>query len=114
MMINNPFSSTIFKVGSRSVEHDNKKNKLENKYNWVELSYKIFLEKLEKNRFNALNPIIKLIWVDSEKDFETSIDSKLLNLNFDTLFNKNWYSGRDLFFDRNRICLLYTSPSPRD
>ena len=105
MMINNPFSSTIFKVGSRSVEHDNNKNKLENKYNWVELSYKIFLEKLEKNRFSALNPIIKLIWVDSEKDFETSIDSKLLNLNFDTLFNKNWYSGRDIFFDRNRIVI---------
>ena len=46
-----------------------------------------------------------MIWVDSEKDFETSIDSKLLNLNFDTLFNKNWYSGRDIFFDRNRIVI---------
>ena len=103
MRINNRFSSTIFKAGNRSVEHDNNKNRLENKYNWVELSYKIFLEKLEKNRFSTLNPIIKLIWVDSEKDFETSIDSKLLNLNFDTLFNKNWYSGRDLFFDLSLI-----------
>ncbi len=33
------------------------------------------------------------------------IDSKLLNLNFDTLFSRNWYSGGDLFLDQNRFVI---------
>ena len=98
-------SLALFKAGKRDVNYKNNRSSTDNSYNWAELTYKIFLDKRKASKFKSLSPIAKLIWVDGKNRFNKSIDSKFLNLNFDTLFSKNWYSGSDLFLEQNRLIL---------
>ena len=78
---------------------------VDNSYNWAELSYRIYMEKKSKNEFHSLTPIFKYVYIDGENNYEEGIDSKLQNLNFDTLFKRNWYSGSDFFLEQNRLIL---------
>ena len=96
---------TTFKAGKRDITYKDKLDSTDNSYNWAELTYKIFLEKRHGSKFKSLSPIAKIVWLDGENRFNKSIDSKFLDLNFDTLFNKNWYSGSDLFLEENRLIL---------
>ena len=80
-------------------------NPIDNSYNWAELSYRIYMEKKSKNEFHSLTPIFKYVYIDGENNYEEGIDSKLQNLNFDTLFKRNWYSGSDFFLEQNRLIL---------
>jgi len=96
---------TTFKAGKRDITYKDKLDSTDNSYNWAELTYKIFLEKRQGSKFKSLSPIAKIVWLDGENRFNKSIDSKFLDLNFDTLFNKNWYSGSDLFLEENRLIL---------
>ncbi len=96
---------TTFKAGKRDINYESNLTSTDNSYNWAELTYKIFLEKRQGSRFKSLSPIAKIVWLDGENRFNKSIDSKFLDLNFDTLFNKNWYSGSDLFLEKNRLIL---------
>ncbi len=96
---------TTFKAGKRDITYKDKLDSTDNSYNWAELTYKIFLEKRQGSKFKSLSPIAKIVWLDGENRFNKSIDSKFLDLNFDTLFNKNWYSGSDLFLEKNRLIL---------
>tara|TARA_B100001559_G_scaffold92335_1_gene77307 strand:- start:688 stop:2898 length:2211 start_codon:yes stop_codon:yes gene_type:complete len=102
---NSHFSFLSFKTGKRNVAYDNDISSVDNSYKWAELTYKVFLNKREGSKFKSLSPITKLVWIDGENRFNKSVDSKFLNLNFDTLFNKNWYSGSDLFLEQNRMIL---------
>ena len=98
-------SLTSFKAGQRDVNYQNNTSSTDNSYKWAELTHKIFFDKRNGSKFKSLSPITKLVWLDGENRFNKSIDSKFLNLNFDTLFNKNWYSGSDLFLEQNRLIL---------
>ena len=97
--------STTFKVGKRDTTYKDNLDSTDNSYNWAELTYKIFLEKRQGSKFKSLSPMAKIVWLDGENKFNKSIDSKFLDLNFDTLFNKNWYSGSDLFLEKDRLIL---------
>ena len=78
---------------------------IDNSYNWAELSYRIYMEKKSKIEFRSLTPIFKYVYIDGENNYEEGIDSKLQNLNFDTLFQRNWYSGSDIFLEQNRLII---------
>ena len=98
-------SLTSFEAGRRETEYQTKLDPIDNTYNWAELSYRIYMEKKSKNQFRSLSPIIKYVYIDGENNYEKGIDSKLQNLNFDTLFERNWYSGSDFFLEQNRLIL---------
>ena len=101
----NRSSLTSFKAGRRETEYQTKLDPIDNSYNWAELSYRIYMEKKSKNQFHSLTPIFKYVYIDGENNYEKRIDSKLQNLNFDTLFKRNWYSGSDFFLEQNRLIL---------
>jgi lipopolysaccharide assembly outer membrane protein LptD (OstA) len=101
----NRSSLTSFNAGRRETEYQTKLNPIDNSYNWAELSYRIYMEKKSKNEFHSLTPIFKYVYIDGENNYEKGIDSKLHNLNFDTLFKRNWYSGSDFFLEQNRLIL---------
>tara|TARA_Y100001970_G_scaffold247137_1_gene315657 strand:- start:602 stop:1450 length:849 start_codon:yes stop_codon:yes gene_type:complete len=63
------------------------------------------MEKISNDRFSSLNPVFKLIWIDGDNDFERNVDSKFVNLNYETIFRKNWFTGSDLFLERDRLIL---------
>lgn len=99
------FSSFVIDLGTRKTDYEINLLSLDNSYDWAELNYKIFFDKTDLNSFNSISPMFKAIWVDGKNEFSDGIDSKLLNLNFDTLFSRNWYSGGDLFLDQNRFVI---------
>ena len=101
----NNSSLTSFNIGRRETDYEDEGNSTNNSYNWAELTYKIFLDKRTKSSFHTLSPIMKIIWIDSENIYKKSFDSKLLDFNYDTLFEKNWYSGSDLFLEENRLII---------
>ena len=101
----NRSSLTLFKAGRRETEYQTKLDPIDNSYNWAELSYRIYMEKKSKNEFHSLTPIFKYVYIDGENNYEKGIDSKLQNLNFDTLFKRNWYSGSDFFLEQSRLIL---------
>ena len=101
----NASSLSSFKIGRRKADYESEFNAIANSYSWAELTHRVFLDKKTKNDFRTLTPIMKIIWIDGENNYKKSIDSKNLNLNFDTLFDKNWYSGSDLFLEQNRLIL---------
>ena len=48
---------------------------------------------------------MKVIWIDGQNKNDISIDSKLLNQNFDNLFKRNLYSNNDIFLEESRFVL---------
>jgi len=101
----NSWSKSSITAGIRKTDYETHINKFDNSYHWAEFSHKLFYDKVSKNRFSTLSPMMKLIWIDGENEFKNSVDSKILNLNYDNLFRKNWYTGSDLFLEENRIVL---------
>jgi LPS-assembly protein len=63
------------------------------------------MDKLTKNTFSTFSPILKVIWIDGQNKNDISIDSKLLNQNFDNLFKRNLYSNNDIFIEESRFVL---------
>ena len=98
-------SKSSFTAGFRKTDYKTSSQDYENSYSWAEISHEIFMEKISNDRFSSLNPVIKLIWIDGDNDFERSVDSKFLNLNYETIFKKNWFTGSDLFLERDRLIL---------
>ena len=98
-------SKSSFTAGFRKTDYKTSSQDYENSYSWAEISHEIFMEKISNDRFSSLNPVIKLIWIDGDNDFERSVDSKFLNLNYETIFRKNWFTGSDLFLERDRLIL---------
>jgi lipopolysaccharide assembly outer membrane protein LptD (OstA) len=49
--------------------------------------------------------MLKIIWIDGKNSTIESIDSRLLNLDFESIHRRNLYSGNDFFLENNRIIL---------
>ena len=96
-------STTSLEVGKTKMRHDSSKMSINNSYNWAEFTYRIFMDKFTRDTFSSLSPLFKGIWMDGSNTDNTNIDSKLLNLNFDNLLKRNWYSSSDLFLEESRI-----------
>jgi len=100
-----PSSRSSIEGGRLRTNHETNNNTLNNSYNWAEITHKIFMDKLTKNTFSTFSPILKVIWIDGQNKNDISIDSKLLNQNFDNLFKRNLYSNNDIFLEESRFVL---------
>ena len=100
-----PSSRSSIEGGRLRTNHETDNNTLNNSYNWAEITHKIFMDKLTKNTFSTFSPILKVIWIDGQNKNDISIDSKLLNQNFDNLFKRNLYSNNDIFIEESRFVL---------
>ena len=77
-------SSFSIGIGSENLRHDTNSLSLDRTSNWLEAEYKIFFEIKSNESFRSLNPTLKFLKLDADSHPYVS------------------------------ICLLYTSPSPRD
>ena len=98
-------SLSSFRVGRTNSQHRYDSSDTNNSRNWAEISHKVYMDKYSEDTFRSLSPIIKLIWIDGKDKNINPIDSKIINLNLETILRRNWYSGNDLFLEKNRLIM---------
>ena len=101
------FSSSSFSVtiGMEDLKYDINSISFDRSSNWLETEYKIFFENRSSQSFKTLNPTFKFIVLNEESLPSVSIDSRLLGLNYNNIFLRNWYSGPDRFLNQDRVIL---------
>ena len=98
-------SSFSIGIGSENLRHDTNSLSLDRTSNWLEAEYKIFFESKSNQSFRSLNPTLKFLKLDADSHPSVSIDSRLMSLNYNNLFLRNWYSGPDRFLSQDRVIL---------
>ena len=101
------FSSSSFSVaiGVENLKYNINSSSFDRSSNWLETEYKIFFENRSNKSFKSLNPTFKFILLNEESLPSESIDSRLMGLNYNNIFSRNWYSGPDRFLNQDRIIL---------
>ena len=101
------FSSSSFSVaiGVEDLKYDINSSSFDRSSNWLETEYKIFFENRSNKSFKSLNPTFKFILLNEASLPPESIDSRLMGLNYNNIFLRNWYSGPDRFLNQDRIIL---------
>lgn len=100
-----PNSSFMMGSGSKKLKYESTSESHDSSSLWFESEYKIHFEKQTKDFYKSLNPTIKFIQLEEKTPYISSIDSRLMGLDFNNLFRKNWYSGPDKFLNQDRIIL---------
>ena len=106
------FSSSSFSVaiGVEDLKYDINSSSFDRSSNWLETEYKIFFENRSNKSFKSLNPTFKFILLNEESLPSESIDSRLMGLNYNNIFLRNWYSGPDRFLNQDRIIFRNRAP----
>ena len=98
-------SSFSIAIGAENLRYDANSFALDRTTNWLEAEYKLFFESRSSQSFKSLNPTLKFIALDTDSRHYASIDSRLISLNYNNLFLRNWYSGPDRFLNQDRVIL---------
>jgi len=101
------FASSSFSIaiGAENFKYDINSISFDKSSGWFETEYKIFFESRSKQTFKSLNPTFKFILLNEESSPPQSIDSRLMGLNYNNIFLRNWYSGPDRFLNQDRVIL---------
>ena len=101
------FTSSSFSIaiGVEDLKYDINSIDFDRSSNWLETEYKLFFENRSEQSYKSLNPTIKYILLNEESLPFESIDSRLMGLNYNNLFLRNWYSGPDRFLNQDRVIL---------
>ena len=101
------FASSSFSIaiGVEDLKYDIDSSSFDKYSNWLETEYKIFFENRSNQSFKSLNPTFKFILLNEESLPSESIDSRLMGLNYNNIFLRNWYSGPDRFLNQDRVIL---------
>ena len=99
-------SDFTFSLGSEETVYRVDDKKIERSAPWVEIEYKVYLEKNNNEFYSLLTPIIKYINVkDNSHAPSPQIDTRQRSQSFQNLYKRNWFSGGDMTSDRNRLIL---------
>ena len=98
-------SSFSIAIGAENLRYDTNSFSLDKNLNWLEAEYKLFFESKSSQSFKSLNPTLKFLTLDADSQPSESIDSRLMSLNYNNLFLRNWYSGPDRFLNEDRVIL---------
>ena len=101
------FTSSSFSIaiGVEDLNYDVNSINFDRSSNWLETEYKLFFENRSDQSYKSLNPTFKFIVLNEESLLSESIDSRLMGLNYNNLFLRNWYSGPDRFLNQDRLIL---------
>ena len=99
------FTSSSFSIaiGVEDLNYDVNSINFDRSSNWLETEYKLFFENRSDQSYKSLNPTFKFIVLNEESLLSESIDSRLMELNYNNLFLRNWYSGPDRFLNQDRL-----------
>ncbi|MDG2456718.1 MAG: LPS assembly protein LptD, partial [SAR86 cluster bacterium] len=99
-------SDFTFSLGSQETVYRVDNKKIKRSAPWVEIEYKVYLEKNNNEFYSLLTPIIKYINVkDNLHALSPQIDTRQRSQSFQNLYKRNWFSGGDMMSDRNRLIL---------
>ena len=99
-------SDFTFSLGSEETVYRVDNKKIKRSAPWVEIEYKVYLEKNNNEFYSLLTPIIKYIHVkDNLHALSPQIDTRQRSQSFQNLYKRNWFSGGDMMPDRNRLIL---------
>ena len=99
-------SDFTFSLGSEETVYRVNDKKIERSAPWVEIEYKVYLEKNNNEFYSLLTPIIKYINIKNISHAQSpQIDTRQRSQSFQNLYKRNWFSGRDMMSDRNRLIL---------
>jgi len=99
-------SDFTFSLGSEETVYRVDNKKIKRSAPWVEIEYKVYLEKNNNEFYSLLTPIIKYIHVkDNLHALSPQIDTRQRSQSFQNLYKRNRFSGGDMMSDRNRLIL---------
>jgi len=98
-------SSFSIAIGIEDLNYNINSIDFDRSSNWLETEYKLFFENRSDQSYKSLNPTFKFILLNEESLPSESIDSRLMGLNYNNLFLRNWYSGPDRFLNQDRVIL---------
>ena len=99
-------SDFTFSLGSEETVYRVDNKKIKRSAPWVEIEYKVYLEKNNNEFYSLLTPIIKYINVkDNLHALSPQIDTRQRSQSFQNLYKRNRFSGGDMMSDRNRLIL---------
>ena len=102
------FNSSDFtlSLGSEETIYHVNNNKIERSTPWLEVEYKVFLEKNNKEFYSLLTPVFKYINIkENSHTNNPQIDTRYRSQSFQNLYKRNWFSGGDLITDQNRVII---------
>jgi len=101
---NLPSSTFLFSTGATYIKHNFNSLQESKSSPWVEMKYSVFLDKVNKNQVSSLIPVIKYVFVeDSYKNQTNLIDSRIISLDYSTIFQRGRFVGLDRFSENNKI-----------
>ena len=101
---NLPSSTFLFSTGATYIKHNLNSLQESKSSPWVEMKYSVFLDKVNKNQVSSLIPVIKYVFVeDSYKNQTNLIDSRIISLDYSTIFQRGRFVGLDRFSENNKI-----------
>ena len=98
-------SDFTFSLGSEETIYRVDNKKIERSTPWIEVEYKVYLEKNNDEFYSLLTPIIKYINIKDNSQENPQIDTRQRSQSFQNLYKRNWFSGGDLMSDRNRLII---------
>ena len=101
---NLPSSTFLFSTGATYIKHNFDSLQESKSSPWVEMKYSIFLDKVNNFQVSSLIPVIKYVFVeDSYKNQTNLIDSRIISLDYSTIFQRDRFVGLDRFSENNKI-----------
>jgi LPS-assembly protein len=101
---NLPSSTFLFSTGTTYIKHNFDSLQESKSSPWVEMKYSVFLDKVNNLQVSSLIPVIKYVFVeDSYKNQTNLIDSRIISLDYSTIFQRGRFVGLDRFSENNKI-----------
>ena len=101
---NLPSSTFLFSTGATYIKHNFDSSQESKSSPWVEMKYSVFLDKVNNLQVSSLIPVIKYVFVeDSYKNQTNLIDSRIISLDYSTIFQRGRFVGLDRFSENNKI-----------
>ena len=101
---NLPSSAFLFSTGATYIKHNFDSLQESKSSPWVEMKYSVFLDKVNNIQVSSLIPVIKYVFVeDNYKNQTNLIDSRIISLDYSTIFQRGRFVGLDRFSENNKI-----------
>lgn len=99
-----PSSDLLLKAGSTYIKHELGSSQSSSSSPWLEIKYRMYLDKIDTSSISSLIPIIKYVYVqDSYTNQSHLIDSRIISLDYSTIFQRDRFVGFDRISENNKI-----------
>jgi len=103
---NLPSSLFLISTGTTYIKHTLDSLEDSTSSPWLEMKYSLFLDKINKSSVTSLIPVLKYVYVEEGSNNQNNlIDSRIISLDYSTIFQRGRFVGLDRFSENNKIIL---------